>query len=78
MAEFIELQSTKPTTELSWSVSVNDIKTKGYKLFAKNPSKPELNSEIREPEEILDEISLIYNENVMLLQEIIELKNANQ
>jgi hypothetical protein len=44
----------------------------------KNPSKPELNSEIREPEEILDEISLIYNENVMLLQEIIELKNANQ
>lgn len=78
MAEFIELQSTKPTTQQSWSVSVNDIKTKGYKLFAKNPSKPELNSEIREPEEILDEISLIYNENVMLLQEIIELKNANQ
>ena len=78
MAEFIALQSTKPTTVQSWSVSVEEIKTKGYKLFAKNPSKPKINSEVREPEEILDEISLIYNENVTLLQEIIELKNTKE
>ena len=78
MAEFIALQYTKPTTEQSWTISVENVKSNGYKLFAKNPSKPDINSEIREPEEILDEISLIYNENVTLLQEIIELKNEHQ
>lgn len=77
MKEFIALHKTKPITENSWFVDAKKINSTGYKLYAKNPSKPEMHSEIREPEEILDEISIIYNENVSLLQEIIELKNAN-
>ncbi len=77
MEEFIALHKTKPITENSWFVDAKNLNNTGYKLYAKNPSRPEMHSEIREPEEILDEISIIYNENVSLLQEIIEIKNSN-
>ncbi len=69
MKEFITLQATKPNTEKSWTVSINDIDTEGYDLSVKNPHKKEKNN-LREPKEILDEIASLDSEVATILDDI--------
>lgn len=69
MKEFITLQATKPNTEKSWTVSINDINTEGYDLSVKNPNKKEENN-LRDPQEILDEIASLDSEVARILDDI--------
>jgi type I restriction enzyme M protein len=58
MAEFIELQKTKPESEKSWMVNMADVNTDTYDLSVKNPNTPE-EAPLRSPEEILTEMETL-------------------
>ncbi len=66
LSEFVELQKTKKDSENSWSVDVKDLDEKTFDLSVKNPNK---NDEVvlREPKEILKEISKLDKENEKVL-----------
>jgi type I restriction enzyme M protein len=72
MAEFIELQKTKPESEKSWMVNMADVNTDTYDLIAKNPNTPE-EAPLRSPEEILAEMETLDSENKDILGSIKEL-----
>ena len=69
LAEFLKLQKTKADSENSWSVDISRIDSKTFDLSVKNPNK---NGEVklREPKEILEEISILDKESSILLSAI--------
>ena len=69
MAEFIELQKTKPESEKSWMVNMADINTDTYDLSVNNPNTPE-EAPLRSPEEILTEMETLDSENKTILGSI--------
>jgi type I restriction enzyme M protein len=72
MAEFIELQKTKPESKKSWMVNMADVNTDTYDLSAKNPNTPE-EAPLRSPEEILTEMETLDSETKGILGSIKEL-----
>jgi type I restriction enzyme M protein len=69
MAEFIELQKTKPESEKSWTVNMADVNTDTYDLSVKNPNTPE-EAPLRSPEEILTEMETLDSETKDILGSI--------
>lgn len=69
LAEFIELQKNKKDSVNSWSLNAKDIDKKTFDLSVKNPNK---NDEVvlREPREILKEISKLDLESKEILDNI--------
>jgi type I restriction enzyme M protein len=72
LAEFVELQKDKKDSDNSWSVNIADINTDTFDLSAKNPNTPEA-PPLREPPEILEEISKLDKESADILKGIKEL-----
>lgn len=72
LEEFIELQNTKPETEKSWMLKIDDVSTDTYDLSVKNPNLPD-ETPLREPKEILTEMKFLENKTQQLLKEIEEL-----
>ena len=72
LAEFVELQKTKPETEYSWSLNISNVPTDTWDLSAKNPNTPE-EAPLRSPVEILDEMEMLDEESQLLMQSIREL-----
>ena len=68
LAEFVEMQKTKPDSENSWTVNVADLNA-DYDLSAKNPNKVE-EVDTRTPEEIIAEIKALNDANAELLAEL--------
>jgi len=71
LEEFILLSKTKPETEKSWIINVNDLGS-NYDLSVKNPNKKE-EAALRSPQEILDEIKALDEESSEILNSIMEL-----
>lgn len=69
LAEFVELQKTKIDSENSWSVNIADVDTTTYDLSAKNPNKKD-ETELRDPQEILNEINALDSESAEILSVI--------
>ena len=72
MAEFIEIQKTKPETEKSWNLSIADLNEETFDLSVKNPNLPE-EAPLKEPKEILAEIENLDSETKSLLKSIKDL-----
>jgi len=72
LADFLELQKTKADSENSWSVNVADIDSITCDLSVKNPHKKD-ETELREPEEILDEIKRLDEKSADILSKVLEL-----
>jgi len=72
MAEFIELQKTKPESEKSWMVNMADVNTDTYDLSVKNPNTPE-EAPLRSPKEILTEMETLDSETKDILGSIKDL-----
>lgn len=69
LAEFVELQKNKADSENSWSVNIADVDKTTYDLSAKNPNKND-EIELRDPQEILDEITALDAESAEILSVI--------
>jgi type I restriction enzyme M protein len=69
LAEFVELQKTKASSDNSWSVDIKNIDKATFDLSVKNPNKKEENI-LREPKDILEEIKRLDGENDKILKEI--------
>lgn len=69
LAEFIEMQRTRPESEKSWTVSVGDLDPATLDLSPKNPNRPD-ESDTRTPAEILDEIEALDAEAAEVLASI--------
>ncbi|WP_297418470.1 N-6 DNA methylase [Clostridium sp.] len=69
LADFVELQKTKMDSENSWTVNIADVDKTTYNLLAKNPNKKN-ETELREPQEILDEIISLDVESAEILSMI--------
>ena len=72
MAEFIERKKTKPESEKSWMVNMEDVNTDTYDLSVKNPNTPE-EAPLRSPEEILTEMESLDSETKDILGSIKDL-----
>ena len=72
MAEFIELEKTKPESEKSWNLCLADINEDTYDLSVKNPNLPE-EAPLREPKEILNEMESLDSETNSILKSIKDL-----
>lgn len=72
MADFLELQKTKPETEQSWNLKVADIDDKTFDLSVKNPNTPE-EAPLRRPEDIFADMEALDKETSSLLASIKEL-----
>lgn len=72
LMEFVELSKTKPETEKSWNVILNESEGSQYDLSVKNPNKPE-EAPLRAPVLILEEMQELDNETADLLQSLNEL-----
>jgi type I restriction enzyme M protein len=72
LKEFVALQKTKPESEKSWSIKIEDVQTHNYDLGVKNPNTPE-EAALRSPQEILSEMELLDTETNDILQTIKEL-----
>ena len=72
LAEFVELQKKKSDSENSWSINVKDIDQKTFDLSAKNPNK-KVESALREPQEIVEEMKALDAESAEILESILEL-----
>ena len=72
MAEFLELQVTKPETEKSWTYKVSELDEDTLDLSPKNPNLPE-EAPLRSPEEILAEMEALDEETNEILAQIKEL-----
>ena len=73
LADFVESSKTKPDTENSWTVSINDIDNKTWDLIVNNPNRVEV-VDNRTPEEILAEIEGLDKEAAEALKAIKELQ----
>lgn len=71
LAEFVELQKTKPETENSWLLDVASL-GEDCDLSVKNPNKPEIIDE-RTPAQILDTIASLNADSAELIDQIREL-----
>lgn len=69
LAEFIELQKTKPETEKSWMLKIGDVNEKTYDLSVKNPNLPE-EAPLRDPKEILKEMEVLDSQTNVILKSI--------
>tara|TARA_B100001175_G_C19506682_1_gene641279 strand:- start:1939 stop:3393 length:1455 start_codon:yes stop_codon:yes gene_type:complete len=69
LAEFIELQKTKPETEKSWMIKIGDVDEKTYDLSVKNPNLPE-EAPLRDPKEILKEMEILDSQTNVILKSI--------
>jgi type I restriction enzyme M protein len=69
LAEFIELQKTKPETEKSWMLKIGDVNEETYDLSVKNPNLPE-EAPLRDPKEILAEMESLDSETNIILKSI--------
>lgn len=69
LVEFVKLQPKKKNSDNSWSVNVKDIDQTSFDLSVKNPNQNE-DVELREPEEILDEIASLDQEASEILETI--------
>ena len=67
--EFVQLQITKPTTDKSWTISVNELSEATCDLSVKNPNKKE-EITLRSPLEILNEIKMLDEESADILSSI--------
>lgn len=72
LEEFVTLQKTKPETEKSWNVILNESEGSQYDLSVKNPNKPE-EAPLREPVLILEEMQELDSETADILQSLNEL-----
>ncbi|WP_397446974.1 N-6 DNA methylase [Polaribacter sp. R77954] len=72
MEEFITLQQTKPESEKSWILNVNDLDEDTFDLSPKNPNTPE-EAPLRAPEVILAEMKTLDAETNTILNSIKEL-----
>jgi type I restriction enzyme M protein len=72
LAEFVTLHKTKADSVNSWTVNVADVNTDTFDLSVKNPNKKE-EATLREPQEILNEISTLDKESEDILKSIKEL-----
>lgn len=72
MAEFVELQKTKPESEKSWMVSMSDVDEDTFDLSVKNPNTPE-EAPLRSPEDILTEMEALNGETKDILGSIKDL-----
>lgn len=73
LAEFVELQKTRPETERSWNLKVADLNTDTWDLSVKNPNTPE-EAPLRSPQEILDEMQELdaeTNEILLTIKDLI-------
>ena len=69
LAEFVKLQPKKKDSANSWTVTIKDIDQTSFDLSVKNPNGDE-EVELREPEEILDEITALDQEASEILETI--------
>jgi len=69
LKEFVELQASFADSEQSWTVGINDVDQNNFDLSVKNPNTPE-EAPLREPVEILEEITSLDTESAQLLEEI--------
>jgi len=69
LQEFIELQADFKDSEKSWMVNAGDIDQDSFDLSVKNPNAPE-EAPLREPQEILAEITKLDKESADVLQSI--------
>ncbi|MET4732094.1 type I restriction enzyme M protein [Thalassospira sp. MBR-102] len=67
--DFVKLQATKAESEKSWTVNINDVDKAGFDLSVKNPNKAE-EAPMRDPEEILAEITALDAESAKILDGI--------
>ena len=72
MEEFVAFQETKPESEKSWILNVNDLDEDTFDLSLKNPNIPE-EAPLRSPEVILDEMEKLDAETNTILNSIKEL-----
>jgi type I restriction enzyme M protein len=69
LAEFIELQKSKPETEKSWNLSITNVSEETFDLSVKNPNLPE-ESPLRNPKEILKEMEALDSQTNVILKSI--------
>lgn len=69
LAEFIELQKTKPETEKSWMFKIGDVDNEAYDLSVKNPNLPE-EAPLRDPKDILKEMEVLDSQTNVILKSI--------
>ena len=72
MLVFVELQKTQAESENSWTVNIKDIDQTTFDLSAKNPNTPE-EAPLRQPNEILKEMSELDKESATILETIKEM-----
>ncbi len=72
LAEFVKLQKTKANSDNSWSIDIKDVNRETFDLSVKNPSR---GGEVvlREPKDILAEMSELDKESKDILKNIISL-----
>ena len=69
LKEFVELQATYADSEQSWTINAEEIDQSSFDLSVKNPNAPE-EAPLRDPLEILDEITTLDADSAQLLAEI--------
>ena len=69
LKEFVELQASYADSPKSWSVDVTNIDPANFDLSVKNPNKAE-EAALRNPEEIIEEITLLDEESAKILEGI--------
>jgi type I restriction enzyme M protein len=69
LAEFIELQRTRPNGQKSWIVNRADLNEDTYDLSVKNPNAPEAEA-LRNPEEIIADMLARDAETAQILEDI--------
>ena len=72
LAEFVKLQKKKQNSDNSWSVDIKDVDISTFDLAIKNPNKKD-ETALREPKEILAEISKLDKESADILKKVKEL-----
>ncbi|WP_237227653.1 type I restriction-modification system subunit M [Rubinisphaera sp. JC750] len=69
LAEFVQLQQTSAGSDNSWTVDIADVDKTSFDLSVKNPNNND-EVELREPEEILDEMARLDSEAADILETI--------
>ncbi len=69
LKEFVELQATFADSEKSWTMDVKDVDPNSFDLSVKNPNK-EVETPLRTPQDILDEIVALDLESAKVLNAI--------
>ncbi len=72
LAEFVKLQKKKENSGNSWSVDIKDVDISTFDLSVKNPNNKD-ETILREPKEILAEISKLDKESAEILKKVKEL-----